>query len=119
MADLKLTSAHDIDFNNFILTNEQGESTAQRLKIRLLRYFNEYYFNASLGIDYFGVILKKGTSKEFIDTIFIEEILNTEGVATLDIYESTIVSGVYQASFVATDDSGVVFQFNAPPINLL
>ena len=119
MADIKLNTSHDIDFNNFRLTEDNSESVAQKCKIRLLRYFGEYFLDATLGVDYFGTILRKGTPKSAIDVIFIDEIINTTGITSLDIYESEIVSGVYRASFAATTSEGETFQFNISPIALI
>lgn len=119
MADLKLNSNHDLDFNDFILTTDNLQSCAQKVKIRLLRYFGEYFKDTTLGIDYFGTVLRKGTPKSAIDIIFIEEIINTVGVTSVDVYESTITSGVYVASFAATTTEGVTFQFNIQPIVLI
>jgi hypothetical protein len=119
MADIKLTSAHDIDWNDFVLTTDNSMSVAQKIKIRLLRYRGEYFKDTTLGIDYFGTVLGK-TQKEVVDTIFIDEITDTVGVLTLDAYESILDStSVYTASFVATTTEGVTFQFNIQPIELL
>lgn len=115
MADLKLNASHDIDFSKFILTKDNAESVSQKIKIRLLRYKGEYFKNTTLGIDYYGEVYGK-TPKVVIDAILIEEILDTIGVQTLDVYESIIDKGVYQASFVATTTEGITFQFNIQPI---
>lgn len=119
MPDIKLNSSHDIDFNNFRLTEDNSESVAQKTKIRLLRHFGEWFLDTTLGIDYFGVVLRKGTPKSAIDIIFIEEILNTVGITSVDAYESDITSGVYKAVFVATTSEGETFQFNLPSIALV
>lgn len=119
MADIKLNGSHDFDFNNFVLTTDNTESVAQRTKIRLLRYFGEWFVDTTKGIDYFGTVLRKGTPKSAIDIIFIEEILNTVGILSVDVYESEIISGVYTASFAATTSEGVTFQFNIQPIALI
>lgn len=119
MADIKLKSSHDWDFNDFRLTEDNAESVAQKVKIRLLRYLGEYFLDTTKGVDYFGTIFRKGTPKSAIDIIFIDEILNTVGVTSVDVYESIIVSGVYTASFVATTSEGITFQFNIQPIALL
>lgn len=119
MADLKLNSNHDIDWNNLVLTQDNTESVAQKVKLRLLRYFGEYFLNVNIGIPYLQEITKKGVSKEYVDTIFIDEILGTVGIVSLDSYESVLTSqGVYQAAFAATTVEGVTFQFNIQPIAL-
>ncbi len=120
MADIKLQSNHDIDWNDFRLTTDNAESVAQKIKIRLKRYQGEYFLDTTIGVPYFQEILKKGVSKDYVDTIFIDEITETIGVETLDTYESILdrSSGVYQFSFAATTSEGVTFQFNGNPIAL-
>ena len=119
MADLKLTQEHDIDWNDIRLTEDNAESVAQRIKIRLLRYQGEYFLNTLLGLPYFQEILVKGTAKEYIDTLIIDEISETVGVLTIDSFESTVsLAGLYQAVFVATTSEGQTFQFNLQPIQL-
>lgn len=119
MADLKLTSDHDIDWDDIRLTEDNSESIAQRIKIRLLRYQGEYFLNTLLGLPFFQEILVKGTAKEYIDTLIIDEINNTVGVLTIDSFESTVsLAGLYRAVFVATTTEGETFQFNLQPIQL-
>ena len=119
MADLKLTRDHDIDWNDIRLTQDNSESIAQRIKVRLLRYQGEYFLNENLGLPYFQQILVKGTAKEYIDTLIIDEISETVGVLTIDSFESTVsLAGLYQAVFVATTTEGETFQFNLQPIQL-
>lgn len=117
MPDLKVNSQHDIDFNDFVLTTDNAQSVAQRIKIRLLRFNGEWFRNQALGIDYFGSVFGR-KSKDVVDTIFIDEIINTTGVQSIDAYESSIEQNTYIASFVATTTEGVTFQFNIQPIAL-
>lgn len=119
MADLKLGSDHDISWEDFRLTYDNAESVSQRIKIRLLRYQGEYFLDQSLGVAYFQELLVKGTAKDYIDTVLIDEISNTVGVLNIDSYESTVsLAGLYQAVFVATTTEGETFQFNIAPIQL-
>lgn len=119
MADFKLNNSHDIDFDNCVLTLDNGMSVAQKIKIRLLRYRGEWFKNTTKGIPYFQELMKKGVAKDYIDTIMIDEILDTTGVVSLDAYESELtLSNVYVASFVATTSNGITFQFNISPIDL-
>lgn len=119
MADLKLNGSHDIDWDDIRLTYDNAESVAQRIKILLLRYQGEYVFDTSLGVPYFQELLVKGTAKDYIDTVLIDEISNTVGVLNIDSYESTVsLAGLYQAVFVATTTEGETFQFNIAPIQL-
>jgi hypothetical protein len=120
MADIKLTASHDIDFNNFILTESALNSIGQKVKIRLLRYLGEYFMDTSKGVPYYQEILKKGISKDYVDVIFIDEILNTPDIVSVDEYESTLdnSSGKYSASFAATTSANETFIFNFLPITL-
>lgn len=119
MADIKLNTSHDISWDDVRLTEDNGESVAQRIKIRLLRYQGEWFKDTTKGIPYFQELMKKGIAKDYIDTVMIDEILDTAGVVSLDAYESEMtISNVYVASFVATTSNGITFQFNISPIDL-
>jgi hypothetical protein len=120
MADIKLQENNDIAWNDFRWTDDNAESVAQKIKLRLLKYFGEYFLDIEQGVPYFQTILKKGVSKDYVDTLFIDTITETTGVLSLDTFESILDggSGVYQFSFVATTVEGVTFQFNGSPISL-
>ena len=118
MADIKLNAQRDIDWNNITLTTDNLESVAQKIRIRLLRYFGEWFLDTSVGIPYFQEILKKGVSKDYIDTVFIDEILNTTGVRRITRYDSQIVGDVYKASFTAETTENEFFNFNLRDVEL-
>lgn len=119
MADIKLNTSHDISWDDIRFTEDNGESVAQRIKIRLRRYRGEWFKNTLKGIPYFQELMKKGVAKDYIDTVMIDEILDTTGVVSLEAYESELTtSNVYVASFVATTSNGITFQFNISPIDL-
>lgn len=119
MADLKLYNNNDIDWFNLKLTEDNLESVAQKIKIRLLRYFGEWFLDNTVGVPYFQEILKKGTSKDYIDTLFIDEISNTVGVRRVVSYSSVIDKGVYKASFTAETTENEFFNFNLREIELV
>lgn len=119
MADLKLSSTGDIDWDNITLTEDNSESIAQKLRITLRRYLGEWFLNINKGIPYFQSILIKGVTKEFVDTLFIDEIVNTQGILRVVEYISVITpEGVYTAAFTAETTEGEVFNFNINPIEL-
>lgn len=119
MADIKLDSTGDIDWGNITLTEDNSESVAQKLRITLRRYLGEWFLNVNKGVPYFQSILIKGVAKEFVDTVFIDEIVNTQGVLRVVEYISDITpEGVYQAAFTAETTEGELFNFNVNPIEL-
>lgn len=99
MADLRLdTATHDLTFDgfDFELTNDDDESVAQRLKIRLRFYKGEWFFNTEFGVPYYQDILKKQADIGTVDAIFRSQILSTPGVDTLLQYSSTFTSALRQ-----------------------
>lgn len=118
MADLLLNKQNDIDWFNIKLTEDNSESVAQKIKIRLLRHYGEWFLDTEVGIPYFQEILKKGVSKDYIDTIFIDEIVGTDGVKRITSYSSTINNSIYKASFTAETSENEFFNFNLREIEL-
>lgn len=120
MADLRLNNEHDIDWNNLTLTVDNLESVAQKIKIRLRTYFGEWFKDTTIGVPYFQEILKKGVSKDYVDTIFIDIIRDTDGVLRVTQYISEITTqGVYRAAFTAETTDNQIFNFNIREIELL
>lgn len=120
MADIRLTREHDIDWFNIALTTDNAESVAQKIKIALRTYFGEWFANTTIGVPYFQEILKKGVSKEYVDTIFIDIIRSVDGVLRITQYVSEItVDGLYRAAFTAETSDNQIFNFNIREIELL
>ena len=44
---------HDIDLDNFRITNSEGEAIAQKVKIRLLTFFAEWKLDRQAGTYWF------------------------------------------------------------------
>ena len=86
--DLKLDSNHDIYIENsdLVLTSEE-ENTIQLLNIRLQFFKGEWFLDILAGIPYIDEILVKGTSLQEVKSIFISEILDSEGVEELLSFE--------------------------------
>jgi hypothetical protein len=93
MSDIKLTNTGDIDITNasLSLTNEDNaESLAQRIKIKLSMFQGEWFLNTDFGVPYFQKIFVKGTNKAKIDAIFKEQIKSVPGVDSITKYNSSI-----------------------------
>lgn len=81
------------------LTTERKETVAQRLRIRLLTFQNEWFANISYGIPYYQRILGKKPAKSTVDHIFQQAILEERGVKEILSYSSTFSGRSYSASF--------------------
>ena len=112
--DIRLDDNHDIAFNgkDFKLTGTVAESLAQRLKIKLLTFYGEWFLDSTEGIDYYGSIYGKNRSKQAIDTLFMTKILEEDDVTSIASFESEIdkVTREYNLSFnvLTTDTSETV-----------
>ncbi|MEA3330597.1 MAG: hypothetical protein U9Q29_02765 [Campylobacterota bacterium] len=86
--DLKLNSKHDIHIKNsdLVLTNDE-ENIIQLLNIRLQFFKGEWFLDILAGIPYIDEVLVKDTSLQEIKSIFIKEILDSEGVEELLSFE--------------------------------
>jgi hypothetical protein len=98
----------DAVFHNGPLTREyttQPDSTkvtqtvAQRLKIRLLTFLGEWDYNTAYGVPYFQSILGKKISKNSVDMIFQQKILEEAGVQEIVNFSSTLNNRKYTLSF--------------------
>lgn len=119
--DLKLDDeSHDLLFVNgeCPVVTESREVVAQRLKIRLLSFRNDWFLNLSYGIPYFQRIFKK-TTKVGVDRIFQEEILAERGVLEITSFNSTFKNREYSMSFrVRTNGNQVTEEINIDGVTL-
>lgn len=93
---------HDCVFINgeCPVTQERVDVVIQRLKIRLLTFLNEWFFNVNYGIPYFQRLIAKKVPKEVVDRIMQENILAEEGVAEILSFSSTLDSKrIYSLTF--------------------
>jgi hypothetical protein len=104
--DFKLDSTSwDIIWRNGPLRKEETtqpltETVGQRLKIRLLTFYGEWFINTVYGVPYFSRLLgQKQTSKAAADLIFQQQILAEEGVKEIVTFNSTFVNRKYSLSF--------------------
>ena len=101
---------HDVVFNNGVvgslknspygeLTQSIAESTAQRLKVRLLTFLGEWFLNIQAGVPYFERVLTKVKHKQVVDMIFQQQILADVDVTDILYFQSTLFSRRYSLIF--------------------
>jgi len=109
-----LTEDGDIDFVNgdTVVTGDYAESVQQRIIVRLRTFLGEWFLDTNLGVPYVQTILSKGTSKQTIDAILQQTILETDGVMSITDFSSEINQSTryYKMSFVAKIDNGETIQ---------
>lgn len=80
-------------------TQSRVDIVAQRLRIRLLTFREEWFLDTGYGIPYFQRILGHKIKKSAVDLIFQREILAENGVKELTFFESTFENRKYTLSF--------------------
>lgn len=114
--DLKLDNSHDVVWENGPLTKAGvtspfAETVGQRLKIRLLTFQNEWFFNTTYGVPFWQRLLGiKQTSKASIDLIFNQKILEEPGVKEITYFSSTFEQRIYSLTFKVKVVDGTVTQ---------
>jgi hypothetical protein len=91
MTSLALNDNNDIYFTNYQLTftKSKQQEILQRVKIRLRFFEGEWFLNTIHGVPYYqNIIGTKPINLNIINNIFINEILDVEGV--LSIQESKL-----------------------------
>ena len=98
--------SHDIDFDNFRLTESNGEAIAQKIKIRLLTFLKEWRLNKAAGTPWFERILRKGVTEYVADQEIRRRILDTEGVRAIGTFvsELNVSTRAYECRFTAITD---------------
>lgn len=102
--DLKLDNNHDVVFINGPLnasgvTHPFTETVEQRLKILLLTFAGEWFWDTTYGTPYWQSILGIKTTKARADLIFSEKILSEPGVKEITHFNSTFVNRQYSLTF--------------------
>lgn len=100
-------------WNNGPLTREYTtqpytQTVAQRLKIRLLTFQEEWFINTEYGVAYWQEILGKKPGKARVDAIFQQQILEEVGVKEIITFNSTFINRQYSLSFSVKVVSGDV-----------
>ena len=104
--DIKGTG--DLVWNNgpSLVKSDFPDVVIQRVYIKLRTFTGEWLFNETYGVDYLGQILgKKLITKEFIDGIIQEAILDVDGVSEISYWESSLdgLARSYQCRFKIKD----------------
>jgi hypothetical protein len=92
-------------WNNGPLTKEFTtqpliQTVSQRLKIRLLSFYGDWFMDTTYGVPYFQRLLGiKQTSKAAADLIFQQQILAEEGVKEIVSFDSTFINRQYSLTF--------------------
>lgn len=123
--DLKLDEiTHDCVWVNGPLrksetTQPYTEDVGQRLKIRLLTFMGEYFWDTSYGVPYWQRLLGvKQTSKAAVDLIFNQKILEEPGVKEIVTFNSTFSNRIYSLTFsVRVVDGSVTDIISVSPVN--
>ena len=79
-------------------TQSRVDVVAQRLRIRLLTWREEWFLDTSYGVPYWSILGRK-IKKSAVDLIFQREILAENGVKELTFFESTFENRKYTLSF--------------------
>lgn len=113
--DLKLTSEHDCVFINGPLnasgvTHPLTENVAQRLIILLRSFTGDWFWDTTYGVDYWGRILGKKTSKASVDLLMQQAILSEPGVKQIVTFTSTLINRQYSLTFSVKVVDGTVTQ---------
>ena len=122
--DLKLNdSTWDCVFINGPLTKEGitnplTETVAQRLKIMLLTFMGEWFWDTTYGTPYFQSMLGRKVTKERVDLIFNQKILEEPGVREIVTFDSTFNNRVYSLTFsVRVTDGTITAPITITPIS--
>lgn len=95
-------------------TQPYTQTVAQRLKIRLLTFQEEYFMDVTYGVPWFQRVLGKKTSKAAVDLLFQQQILLETGVKEITSFSSTLVNRNYSMTFRVKVVSGE----ETPPITI-
>ena len=82
MADIKIDENGEfvVSDNDLTIVRDNRDEIIQELNIRLGFYYTEWFLNVPKGVPYLETVLKKGTSLQTVNGIFIREINATDGV---------------------------------------
>lgn len=80
----KLDNTGDLAIEDDSLVMIEGlEEIRQLLMSRLNTFYSEYFLNRSIGIPYFEVVFEKRIKPSIIYSLFVDVIINTDGVLEL------------------------------------
>ena len=109
MRDIKLNSDNDIDLTNGSATlTTDAEDVIQELEIRLQFFSGEWFLNILEGIPYLDEILKKGANLDTVKSLFVNEILSSNGITELTSISLTFNNRILRVDFSAKADNLVI-----------
>lgn len=79
----------DITSNTARLSEEGGESVAQRLRIRLRLFYEEWILDRTAGTKWYQLILKKEATKLIIDRELRRRVMGTRDVVSIETWVSS------------------------------
>lgn len=93
MNDLELgLESHDLVIENGDLSflDLEERVAQQALKINLLTFEGEWFLDVTHGVPYFQSVLRKGVSKDVVDSVFKQTILNSYNITEILEFKSSI-----------------------------
>lgn len=90
MTQLKMNDNDDIEILNntaSLTENDSDIEISQRLKQRLKFFYGEWFLDKTKGLPWFQLIWVKGTKAELIEAAFIDMIIGTDGVTSLQSFD--------------------------------
>lgn len=85
---------HDCVFINGTcpITENKAHAVQQRLKVTLLTFLGEWFLDTSIGVPYFQQIFGKSSSKDGVDLIFQQKLMEDPDVVEILEFSSTLDS---------------------------
>lgn len=110
---------HDMVFINGSCTTTQDtrDVVAQRLRILLQTFTNEWFLDTQYGIPYWDFLGKK-VPKQRVDRVLQEKIMKERGVLQLVSFNSTLENRVYSLTFSVRTSTGVTEDIVISGVNL-
>jgi hypothetical protein len=115
MADIKLTSGHDLDLSTRDLQIVRGDDAIkQQLAIRLQFFLGEWFLDESIGIPYWTEIFIKDPHLVAIRSFYREAIVTTPGIASITRLELDFDGATrgLDVEFTAVKDDGSTLDFS-------
>jgi len=110
--DIQLDTNNDLLIvdGDLVLVDGNRDEVIQELNIRLNFFLGEWFLDVTAGIPYFQTILKKGTSIQTVNGIFIREINAVEEVNDILDFQATFdgESRVYRVDFKVDTIYGII-----------
>ena len=111
-SDLELdTTNHDLVVNkDLVFIEDTADAVTQRLRVKLKFFKGEWFLNTDFGVPYYHSIFVKGVEKVKVDELFKAEIINTEGVLSVETFDSTFNTATreYSMTFSCTVSTGEI-----------